>query len=195
MSLRIVLEISDQDLKHFQLIMEQARRNAAQLPAEQVLARARGMLRGLAASHLPAFITDRIEKLEMMAKMLDDPEWGLPSREKLRVLGALAYLAEAEDLIPDSIPGVGLLDDAIMAEMVIREMRHEIDAYRDFCLFRNRLKSGRACTGVAARAERASEIERRRDELLTRIRRRRRRDQGGKTRQGGADPAAATQGQ
>ena len=114
MSLRIVLEISDQDLKHFQLIMEQARRNAAQLPAEQVLARARGMLRGLAASHLPAFITDRIEKLEMMAKMLDDPEWGLPSREKLRVLGALAYLAEAEDLIPDSIPGVGLLDDAIM---------------------------------------------------------------------------------
>lgn len=189
MSLRIVLEINDRDLNHFRLIMEQARRNAANLPQEQVLSRALGMLRSLSASQLPAFITDRIGKLELMARMLDDPEWDLPAQEKLRVLGALAYLTEAEDLIPDSIPGVGLLDDAIMAEMVIREMRHEIDAYRDFCLFRNRLESGRACADAAARAELASEMERRREELLTRIQRRRRRDQRGKTWQGGVGPA------
>ena len=51
-------------------------------------------------------------------------------------MDALAYFSEPEDLIPDDTPGLGYLDDAIMIEMVCRELRHEIQAYRDYCVYR-----------------------------------------------------------
>ena len=54
------------------------------------------------------------------------------------MLNALAYFAEPDDLIPDQIPGLGFLDDAIMVELVVRELRHEIEAYEDFRVFRDR---------------------------------------------------------
>ena len=37
-----------------------------------------------------------------------------------------------DDRIPDRIPGVGYLDDAIMAEFAARELTHEIAAYEAF---------------------------------------------------------------
>jgi uncharacterized membrane protein YkvA (DUF1232 family) len=52
-------------------------------------------------------------------------------------MAALEYFVEENDLIPDSIPGLGLLDDDIMIELVVRELRHEIEAYEDFCRFRD----------------------------------------------------------
>ena len=48
------------------------------------------------------------------------------------MLSGLAYLCDPEDLIPDDIPGIGMLDDAVMIELVFRELRHELDAYQDF---------------------------------------------------------------
>ena len=42
---------------------------------------------------------------------------------------ALLYFQDSADLIPDSIPGLGLLDDATIVNMVLR--RHE-DAFRSY---------------------------------------------------------------
>ncbi len=39
-------------------------------------------------------------------------------------------------MIPDDMPAFGLLDDAIAAEVVLRVLRNELDAYRDFSRFR-----------------------------------------------------------
>ncbi len=52
------------------------------------------------------------------------------------MLAALAYVCDPEDIIPDEIPGIGLLDDAVMIELVLRELRHTIEAYEDFCAYR-----------------------------------------------------------
>ncbi|NIV16986.1 MAG: DUF1232 domain-containing protein, partial [Woeseiaceae bacterium] len=87
---------------------------------------------------VPQFIDQRLDKLNIMIRMLKDHEWRLPAAESNRVLNALAYFADPEDLIPDHIPGLGFLDDAIMVELVVRELKHEIEAYRDFCDFRTR---------------------------------------------------------
>ena len=64
--------------------------------------------------------------------MLTDPDWQLGDGERSPVLAALAYVCDPEDIIPDDIPGIGLLDDAVMIELVFRELRHEIEAYEDF---------------------------------------------------------------
>ena len=51
------------------------------------------------------------------------------------LLGALVYFTDPEDLIPDSVPGLGFLDDAIYVELIIRELKAEIDSYEEFCAF------------------------------------------------------------
>ena len=61
---------------------------------------------------------------------------GHVSREKpedvTRVINALAYFANTQDLIPDDVPGLGYLDDAVMVDLVVRELASEIKAYTDF---------------------------------------------------------------
>ena len=61
-----------------------------------------------------------------------------------------------------------------MVELVVRELRHEIDAYQDFCDYRaSAAESGRRATNVS----REEWLDRRRKELQTRMRRRRESEQ------------------
>ena len=169
MALRISFELDDQDLRHFQLIMDEARRAASRMAPEDIVAAAENLLSEVPKDGAPVFILERLDKLRLMIRMLSDLEWRLPHNDAARVLNALAYFAEPEDLIPDHIPGLGFLDDAIMIELVVRELRHEIEAYQDFCNYRDQ----RAASGDGA--SRADWLESRRKELQARMRRRRRR--------------------
>ena len=169
MTLRISFELDDKDLRHFQLIMDEARRAASRMPPEDIVAAAEDLLATVPESDAPGFIVERLDKLRLMIRMLSDLEWRLPHNDATRVLNALAYFAEPEDLIPDHNPGLGFLDDAIMIELVVRELRHEIEAYNDFCDYRDR-QSERG-NG----ASREGWLEARRKELQARMRRRRKR--------------------
>ena len=97
-----------------------------------------------------------------------------PARERSQVLSALAYCADPEDLIPDHIPGLGFLDDAIMVELVLKEMKHVVEAYNDFCRFRDEL-SGRMRLGLD-RFTRKKKIAEKRRSLHDRMQRRRQKD-------------------
>ena len=169
--MRISFELDENDLKHFRLIMNEARQTARRLAPEDIVAAAEQLLEEAPRSGAPGFIVERIEKLRLMIRMVSDIEWRLPHQETTRVLNALAYFAEPEDLIPDHIPGLGFLDDAIMIELVVRELRHEIEAYQDFCDYRERL----AAKGDGSHASREGWLTARRKELQARMRRRRRR--------------------
>ena len=166
MTLRVSFELDEIDLQHFRLIMREARKCLVRIPPEDIVAAADEQLRKKEQPSAPGFIVDRIAKLRLLIRMLTDLEWRLPHEDASRVLNALAYFAEPDDLIPDHIPGIGLLDDAIMIELVVRELRHEIEAYRDFCEFRDASEGGREAW-----------LARRREELQRRMRRRKKRSQ------------------
>ena len=167
--MRISFELDDNDLKHFRLIMDEARKAARRIAPEDIVAAAEDLLRSVPESGAPGFVVDRLERLRLMINMLSDIEWRLPHQDATRVLNALAYFAEPEDLIPDHIPGLGFLDDAIMIELVVRELKHEIEAYQDFCDYRERHK----VQGKASSASRKEWLDARRKELQARMRRRR----------------------
>jgi uncharacterized membrane protein YkvA (DUF1232 family) len=137
MSLKVTFELADADLEHFRRVMREARAVAKDRGAEEVLGAAEALLGRIKDVDIPEFIRERLDRIQTLVDMVRDTEWKLPEPETARVLNSLAYFSETEDLIPDDVPGLGFLDDAIMVELVVRELRHEIDAYQDFCAFRS----------------------------------------------------------
>lgn len=179
MGLRVTFELTDDDLKHFRLIMRQATSAATRAAPEDIVAAAEELLTAIGPTGAPAFIIERLQKLRLLIDMLSDLEWRLPRQEADRVLNALAYFTEPEDLIPDHIPGLGFLDDAIMIELIARELKHEIEAYQDFCDYRQRVRDER---GGRVRVSREQWLEDRRSELQARMRRRKHSDRARRPR-------------
>ena len=175
MALRVTFELDDHDLKHFRLIMREARKAAAGVSAEDIVEAAEGLLKQVDSANVPHFIADRMQSLRDMIEMLRDHEWRLPAADSKRVINVLAYFCEPEDLIPDHIPGLGFLDDAIMIELAVRELRHEIDAYRDFCEYREKAGSRRGVKAKTTDVTREDWLAERRRQLQGRMHRRRKR--------------------
>jgi uncharacterized membrane protein YkvA (DUF1232 family) len=102
--------------------------------------------------------------------MLKDRDWALENEDRDRVLEVLAYFADPKDIIPDELPGIGFLDDAIMIDLAAINLTPELEAYAEFCENREEL---------AAQQADAQPLKVARDELQSRMRRRRRRRSGG----------------
>ena len=172
MALEISFELDDSDLEYFRDVMVKAREGISSINETEVLAHAR-KLSGDIKDSVPDFISQRLHKLETLADMVEDDEWQLPEKEKSDVLSALAYFSHAEDLIPDHIPALGLLDDAIMIELVVEELKHDIEAFLEFCQYRVR-EAGRKGDAIS----KEDWLDSKRRELHSRMRHRRSRRVG-----------------
>jgi hypothetical protein len=171
MPLKVTFELSDKDLRYFRKVMREARSTARAKNEAAIIEAACQLLEHLKASDAPQFVKDRLLKVHPMIEMLRDGEWSLKGADRERVLSALAYFNEPQDLIPDHVPGFGFMDDAIMVQLVVDELRPELDAYEDFCAHRKAQTKQR---GREAAGEREKWIAPKRDALQARMRRRRR---------------------
>ena len=175
MPYKLTIELSDRDLRHFRRELRRAREAVGIADDEEILGAAAELVQSMRRTDLPDFVTERLDKLETLLAMLTDGEWRLEDEERNPALSALAYLCDPEDLIPDDIPGIGLLDDAVMIELVFREVRHELEAYEDFRRYRAALRpKDRAKEGESVVI--AERLARRRAQLMARMRRRSRED-------------------
>ena len=176
MPLTVTLEFSDEDLEHFRALMLRARDRAERRAPHEIAAAAAAEVDRLRSTARSPFVARRIERVGRLIAMLEDPQWQLPEPERRRVLDGLAYVAEANDLVPDNLPVLGLVDDAIMLELVLRELQHELDGYEEFDAFRRAESARRDKPGTHRPVTREDWLESQRAALHARIRERRERD-------------------
>ncbi|MEO7067531.1 MAG: YkvA family protein [Rhodanobacter sp.] len=174
MSMDICITLSDADLTHFVDSMKAAQKEVDISDAASVIAAAKASLAGTKLDELPDFIATRLKSVETMLAMVEDVGFDLPEANRANVLAALSYFATADDSIPDDVPVIGFLDDAIMIELCVRDLTHEISAYNEFRLWRGdeaRRRGIDVSTLVVTHVEWA---EARRLEVLERMHRQRR---------------------
>ena len=137
MAFEVTFNLENDDLDYFRDVMRKAQTKAKNLSEHTILANARQLCIDVSGV-VPNFVQTRLQKLEVMIAMVEDDEWGLPIEERADVLAALSYFSDSDDLVPDEIPVLGFLDDAIMIELVAESLTDSIDAYQNFCVFRSR---------------------------------------------------------
>ena len=168
MAFEVTFQLKESDLDHFREVMRKAQLGAKQLTEEEILANAKSLSKDIKVE-VPEFVSERIEKLNTLVAMIEDSEWKIPDEERADVLSALAYFSDAEDLVPDHIPVLGFLDDAIMIELVAEELKDDIEAFAEFCAYRER-ESDRAGDATITRED---WLDAKRRELHSRMRNRR----------------------
>jgi uncharacterized membrane protein YkvA (DUF1232 family) len=177
MPLALSFELSDRDLEHFNQALAKARETAGNRSTDDIIAAASRLITGADKVDVPDFVASRLERVDALIAMVRDEGWHLPEEDRQRVLSALVYFADPTDVIPDHIPVLGFLDDAIAIEMCVKDLHHELEAYDEFCEYRQGEADRRGMD--PATVGRADWLESRRDELVDRMHRRRNRELGG----------------
>lgn len=177
MSLEFNITFSDSDLQLFiearNRRAEEAQEKTETLDAVSIVAATRSLLEETRSKHLPEFVSSRLKHLETMIAMIEDVGFGLPEENRQNVLAALAYFASPTDLVPDDIPVLGFVDDAIVIELCVRELQPEIEAYNEFHRWRDNEATRRGDNKAGLSLSRVDWAEARRVETLERMHRRR----------------------
>lgn len=180
MTIDITISLSDEDLEKFQQFAERGKQAVADPEnAGAVEAAANDLIQKARRRELSKFVAERFEKLEVLLNMIRDEEWQLADDERNAIRGALYYFIDPEDVIPDHIPGLGYLDDALYAEIVIRTLEAEIETYQEFCRYRSSEENRRRKEGRDPFVGREDWLADKRAVLHTRMRQRRSRRVGG----------------
>jgi len=136
--LRISFTLDETDTAYFEKIYRAAKQNASPEDWPRISRGVKRLIKEVrVAKKVPAFVTDSITALEDLMQMVDDEQYKAPKGVVSKAVAGLAYFANPKDVIPDDIPMVGFLDDAIMIRFLEDELQHELWGYRQFRKFRD----------------------------------------------------------
>nr|WP_211200830.1 MULTISPECIES: YkvA family protein [unclassified Pseudoalteromonas] len=149
-------------------MMKAAIEKSGDVSDAEIIAKARNLVATMEKSNLPEFVSTRLISLQTLIDAVLDEEWQMPEDEKREIMASLAYFSEPEDIVPDHIPVLGYVDDAIMIELVLQELSLDLKAYREFCGFRATEEARR---GDNAKVDRESWLAGTRSQIRSSMRR------------------------
>lgn len=111
------------------------RLQAAPMEQDQIASMARSLAAG-PATVAPGWIASRMRHATAINLMLSDPNWEPTESAVEPACLVVGYLRNIRDLIPDQLPRLGRLDDAIVVDAAWPQLAGEVRDYLDFCRVR-----------------------------------------------------------
>lgn len=179
MAIKIQFELDDDDVAHFRALFQESRAKAGDVTREQTLAATRQLVEKDLANDPPEFVRQWLDGLKKALDMVEDESWCLPGGECGKIVDMLTYFVGRNEMTPAQTPVLGMLDDAIAADMMLTELQHEIHAYEEFCEFRSAEAHRRANRGLPTDIKKEDWLADRRATLHSRMHERRGADTAG----------------
>lgn len=132
----VAVDFTDSDLRRFNDCAAQVAPGTPALEAPQIAGAARRLSRAVGAGAESRFIRTRMRRAGEIRALLDDPAWNHEPHLGERMRALVAYMDGAPGLVPDDIPVIGGLDDALLVDLAMEGLRGELDEYADFCRYR-----------------------------------------------------------
>jgi len=130
---KVTFSLDESDAEYFRGLYRKAKKGASEQDPEAILRGARDVVARVRASKkTPRFVIDAISVLADLVDLVQSEAYAAPQKVRNEVLAALAYFTNPEDLIPDHVPGLGFLDDALMVKFIEEEFKHELWGFRRF---------------------------------------------------------------
>lgn len=167
MSLDLNLTLADSALQPFRAAYDAAVLAAEQATAADLIHSARSHQQTVQALPMAGGIREKIARIDDAIAFLEDRSWVADGESRRAIVGALQYFVDAVDLIPDSHPQFGLLDDAIVLELALHAAGREWEAWHEFTDFKRSYPQH-------ADIDRSAWLQLRREELDLALRHRRR---------------------
>ena len=130
------LELHEEELQRFNRIALRLSPEHQPFTLDQIAGAARRVLRAASKGQDSTFIKVRMRRAGEMRAAYKDTKWNMAPALKADLRELLDYLGSDTGLIPNHIPTVGLLDDAVLVDVAMNKFRTELDEYADFCRFR-----------------------------------------------------------
>lgn len=132
------------DLERFNRLLARLGRDTV-LGMDQLATAAR-QLADASDETAPECIAQRIAWIESVAAMAGDPAWEAANDVADCARLVVAYANDTQDLIPDWMPRIGRLDDAIVVDAAWPTLHRETACYQDFRRLRALEAELRGCT-------------------------------------------------
>lgn len=123
-------------LRHFNDMLAQIDLGQPALERDQIASAARELLDGPRTVPAPDCIRQRMQLAAAFDLMCRDPDWQAVSYASDTASIVIGYVRTDEALIPNSLPFIGRLDDAILVERAWPSLASEVAQYMDFCRLR-----------------------------------------------------------
>lgn len=129
------IDLSGLDIAQFNAVLHELNPDAPHLDADALVSVAR-WLAALPEPQAQAMLQVRLIRLDELRALIADRDWLAEAPVRSRVEKILAYVEAHDDLIPDSTPQFGRLDDALLIELAWPSIADELDDFLDFSRFR-----------------------------------------------------------
>lgn len=124
-------------LRHFNDLLARIDLHPTPLDRDQLASAARELIDDPRQGFAPACIHQRMRRAGVIDRMAADPEWEATPAAAIAAAVVVDYLRGAVALIPNAMPVVGRLDDAILVDAAWTGLAGEVADYLDYCRLRH----------------------------------------------------------
>lgn len=121
----------------FNSLLARLGRRAAPLDCDRLATAARELRVRAAGTSEPPCIVQRMKRLEAAARMIGDGQWEAAGDAGDTAALMVHYARGSYQLLPDSLPTIGHLDEAIAVEAAWPALGREVAAFLDYCRIRS----------------------------------------------------------